>query len=62
MVPASPRDVQIEGDARLVMTPTLGRLPFVGGFQLCFMDEPRIDFDMEGLANIADWPGLRRKV
>ena len=44
------------------MTPTLGRLPFVGGFQLCFMDEPRIDFDMEGLANIADWPGLRRKV
>eukprot|EP00095_Tigriopus_kingsejongensis_P010977 maker-scaffold270_size230592-snap-gene-1.23 protein:Tk10977 transcript:maker-scaffold270_size230592-snap-gene-1.23-mRNA-1 annotation:"GJ23366" len=56
------RDVQIEGRARLVMTPTLNALPFVGGFQLCFLDEPRINFDLEGLANICDWPGLRRKV
>jgi Ca2+-dependent lipid-binding protein len=56
------RDVQVSGRCRLVATPTLGRVPFAGGLQICFLSPPKIDFDLDGLADIADWPGLRRKV
>ncbi len=56
------RDIQLSGRARLVLRPTLGQVPFIGGLQLCFLDEPTISFDMDGLANICDWPGIRRKV
>lgn len=56
------RDVQLTGRARLILRPTISSLPFIGGFQLCLLESPTIGFDMDGLANVCDWPGLRRKV
>ena len=55
-------DVQLTGRCRAVLTPTLGRVPFVGGLQLCFLSPPKIDFNLKGLADVADWPGVRTKV
>jgi len=54
--------VQFTSRARLVMRPTIRSLPLIGGLQMCFLDEPDISYDLEGLADIADWPGLRQKV
>ncbi len=45
----------------MVLKPTMSAVPFVGGLQLCFLDTPTINFDFDGLADIADWPFLRRK-
>merc|ERR1712012_683446 len=44
------------------MRPTIRSLPLIGGIQMCFLDEPDVNYDFEGLADIADWPGLRKKV
>ena len=57
------RDIQLSGRARLTLKPTTGKcLPFIGGMQLCFLDQPDFNFDLEGLADICDWSFLRRKV
>ena len=45
-----------------MLKPTTKSLPLVGGFQICFLERPNIYFDLDGIANIADWPILRRKV
>jgi len=57
------RDIQLSGRARLTLKPTTGKcLPFIGGMQLCFLDQPDFNFDLEGLADICDWSFLRRKI
>ena len=56
------RDVQLTGRCRAVLTPTLNRIPFLGGVQLSFLSQPKIDFNLDGLADIADMPGVRSKV
>lgn len=56
------RDFQMSGRGRVVLKPTTKSLPLVGGLQLCFLEPPAIDFDLDGIADICDWPILRRKV
>ena len=46
-VAAGVRDVRVEGRARLVLSPTIPHLPFVGGLQLLFLDRPRIQFSFQ---------------
>ena len=56
------RDVQMSGRARVVLKPTTKSLPLVGGFQMSFLERPNINFDLDGIADIYDWPILKRKV
>lgn len=56
------RDFQMSGRGRVVLKPTTKSLPLVGGLQLCFLEPPAINFDLEGIADLCDWPILRRKV
>jgi len=56
------RDVQLKGRDRLVLSPMLDAFPFFGGIRLCFLEDPNVEFDFDGLANIGDWPGIRTKV
>ena len=56
------RDVQMSARARLVMKPTTKEVPFVGGLQFCFLTIPVIDFNLDGIADLIDWPPLKRRV
>jgi len=56
------RNIHIVGKGRVVLTPTMKSLPLVGGIQFFFLHIPNIDFEFEGLANIADLPILKDKI
>jgi len=61
-IPSGVRDLTVSGRARVVLKPTTKSPPFFGGFQFCFLDDMSIDFDLEGIADICDWPFMRRKI
>ncbi|XP_044743931.1 extended synaptotagmin-2-A isoform X2 [Chrysoperla carnea] len=52
------KDFQIHGMLRVVMTPLITQVPLVGGVQLFFLNNPTIDFDLVGIADVLDMPGL----
>ena len=53
----------MSGRARLVLTPTISELPFVGGIQFFFLTKPEIDFDFDGAAKIAtQLPVIKTKI
>lgn len=43
---------------RLHLRPLLKDVPFVGGVTVCFLQAPEIDFDLGGVANTLDLPGV----
>lgn len=62
-LPSGVRDLVVCGRARVLLKPTTSLSPpFFGGVQFCFLDELKIEFDLEGLADICDWSVIRRKV
>lgn len=61
-IPSGVRDLHVSGRARVVLKPTTKSPPFFGGFQFCFLDDMAIDFDLDGIADICDWPFMRRKI
>lgn len=52
------RDFQLHGMLRVVMKPLISSIPLVGGLQVFFLNNPDIDFDLVGAADILDMPGL----
>eukprot|EP00095_Tigriopus_kingsejongensis_P003141 maker-scaffold438_size171652-snap-gene-0.39 protein:Tk03141 transcript:maker-scaffold438_size171652-snap-gene-0.39-mRNA-1 annotation:"hypothetical protein KGM_14024" len=56
------RDLYLHGTLRITMCPLLKDLPLVGNIEVAFIAPPGLDFDMEGVANILDMPGLSRLV
>lgn len=44
---------------RLIMKPLITTVPIVGGLQIFFLNNPSIDFNLVGVADILDLPGLR---
>jgi len=56
------RDVKIAGRSRVVLAPTMNQLPLIGGFQFFFLTKPEIDFDLDGVAKIANFPAIKKKV
>ena len=62
-VTAGVRDVRVEGRSRLILSPTIPHLPFVGGLQLLFLERPRVQFSFQGAARLADkLPAIQEKV
>lgn len=57
-IPAALNDFEIYGKIRVVMKPLISKAPFVGGIQVFFLDNPDIDFNLAGPAEIANIPGL----
>ena len=43
---------------RVHLRPLLADLPFVGAMTISFLDTPHLDFDLGGLANAFDVPGI----
>ena len=44
---------------RIVYKPLISSIPIIGGMQLFFLNNPDIDFNMLGVADVLDMPGLR---
>lgn len=41
------------------MKPLITIMPLVGGLQVFFLNNPSIDFNLVGVADVLDMPGLR---
>lgn len=53
------KDLQIHGMVRVVMKPLISSMPLVGGLQIFFLNNPNIDFNLVGIVDVLDMPGLR---
>jgi len=53
------KTLQFSGTLHVSMEQIIDEIPVVGGLTFYFVDQPRIDFDLTGLANLGDMPGLR---
>lgn len=40
------------------MKPLITKMPMVGGLQIFFLNNPNIDFNLVGVADVLDMPGL----
>jgi Ca2+-dependent lipid-binding protein len=58
-VKAGIKDFQVSGLVRIVMKPLLAQMPLIGGMQVFFLNNPEIDFNLVGIADVLDFPGLR---
>ncbi|XP_057654404.1 extended synaptotagmin-2-like isoform X2 [Diorhabda carinulata] len=52
------KNLQMYGTLRVVLKPLIRHLPLIGGVQLFFLNNPDIDFDLDGIAGILDIPGI----
>ncbi|KAB7501178.1 Extended synaptotagmin-2 [Armadillidium nasatum] len=52
------KDLQISGRIRVVMKPLVRQIPLVGGLQVFFLNNPDVDFNLIGIADVFDMPGL----
>lgn len=52
------KDFQIHGMLRVIMKPLISKMPLVGGLQIFFLNNPDIDFNLVGVADLLDIPGL----
>uniref|UniRef100_A0A336MS91 CSON005702 protein n=1 Tax=Culicoides sonorensis TaxID=179676 RepID=A0A336MS91_CULSO len=52
------KDFQIHGMVRIVMKPLISAMPFIGGLQIFFLNNPNIDFNLVGVVDLLDMPGL----
>jgi hypothetical protein len=50
---------QVQGLLRVVMRPLITKIPLIGGLQIFFLNNPDIDFNLVGVADVLDLPGLR---
>ena len=47
------KDILVQGQLRVTLAPLLDVAPLVGGVRLSFIEEPHINFDLEGVARCA---------
>lgn len=52
------KDFQIHGMVRVVMKPLIPVVPLIGGLQIFFLNNPNIDFNLVGVVDLLDMPGL----
>ncbi|KAJ1519323.1 hypothetical protein ONE63_004622 [Megalurothrips usitatus] len=57
-IPGGIKDFQIHGMLRVVMKPLIHKMPLVGGLQVFFLNNPTIDFNLVGAADVLDVPGV----
>jgi Ca2+-dependent lipid-binding protein len=57
-VKAKISDFSLRGLLRVVFKPLVTEIPLIGGVQVYFLSPPEINFDLGGVANCLDVPGL----
>lgn len=51
--------IQLRGMMRVVMKPLITISPLVGGLQVFFLNQPEIDYNLVGVADVLEIPGLK---
>lgn len=49
----------MHGMVRIIMKPLMTSVPLIGGVQVFFLDQPKIDFELTGVADLLEMPGIR---
>ena len=44
---------------RIIMKPLIAQIPLVGGVQIFFLNSPSVDFNLIGVVDVLDMPGLK---
>ncbi|VVC33371.1 Hypothetical protein CINCED_3A007280 [Cinara cedri] len=57
-IPCGIKDFQMRGMMRVVMKPLITISPLVGGLQVFFLNQPEIDYNLVGVADVLEMPGL----
>ncbi|XP_049822271.1 extended synaptotagmin-2 isoform X2 [Aethina tumida] len=52
------RNFQLYGSLRVVLKPFISSMPLVGGIQAYFLENPTIDYDLFGAAQVGEIPGI----
>ena len=52
------KDILVQGQLRVTLGPLLDEAPLVGGVRFSFIEEPHINFDLDGVASLIDLPGV----
>ncbi|VDI50593.1 Hypothetical predicted protein [Mytilus galloprovincialis] len=52
------KDLHVRGELRVIMRPLISRMPLFGGISVFFLNNPTLDFNLTGIANAIDMPGL----
>ncbi|XP_050541357.1 extended synaptotagmin-3 [Daktulosphaira vitifoliae] len=52
------KDFQLRGIMRVIMKPLIATAPLIGGMHFFFLHQPDIDYDLVGVADVLDMPGL----
>ncbi|CAH1098442.1 unnamed protein product [Psylliodes chrysocephalus] len=56
------KNFQLYGKLRIVLKPLLRHFPLVGGIQVFFLNNPDIEFELDGIAGILDVPGINESL
>lgn len=54
--PLGIKKITISGALSIVLTPLLEEMPILGGIQIFMINQPELDLDFTGMANIVDFP------
>lgn len=44
---------------RVIMKPLISQIPLFGGIQIFFLNSPSVDFNLIGVVDVLDMPGLK---
>lgn len=53
------RTFQLYGRLRVILKPLIDILPLAGGIQMFFLYPPDIDFTLDGLAGVLEFPVMK---
>ncbi|XP_074035677.1 extended synaptotagmin-2 isoform X2 [Leptinotarsa decemlineata] len=56
------KNFQLYGKLRIVLKPLIRHFPLIGGVQVFFLNNPEIEFDLDGIAGILDIPGINESL
>jgi len=50
---------KMSGMLRVIMKPLISQIPLFGGIQIFFLNSPSVDFNLIGVVDVLDMPGLK---
>jgi len=59
-IAAKVSDFGLRGMARIVLKPLISQIPLIGGVQVYFLKPPEIDYNLGGVANALEIPGVNK--
>ena len=51
-------NIKFHGMIRIQLQPLINEIPFIGGVEVFFLEKPLLEYDMGGIGNLVDLPGI----